>query len=209
MVDRYKRHKADLTLTFIDPDSQPEKTRELNIDAAGIIIVEYQGRTEKLNFIDESSLTNALLQLANADERWVTFLTGHGERAPDGIANFDLGQFGKELDRRKIKAQALNLATMPDIPSNSALLVITAPAVPLLPGEIELIKRYIQQGGNLLLLSRSGQPPFGRIAANPRLAPAAGNPGRQQIQALRHQRSQLRARQRLSAPPDHPEAFRP
>jgi ABC-type uncharacterized transport system involved in gliding motility auxiliary subunit len=156
LVERYKRHKADLTLTFIDPDSQPEKVRELNIDATGAIIVEYQGRTEKLNFIDESSLTNALLQLANADERWVTFLTGHGERAPDGIANFDLGQFGKELDRRKIRAQPLNLATMPDIPNNSALLAITAPAVPLLAGEIELIKRYIRQGGNLLLLADPG-----------------------------------------------------
>jgi ABC-type uncharacterized transport system involved in gliding motility auxiliary subunit len=156
LVDRYKRHKTDLTLTFIAPDSQPEKVRELNIDATGAFIVEYQGRTEKLNFIDESSLTNALLQLANADERWVTFLTGHGERAPDGIANFDLGQFGKELDRRKIKAQALNLSTMPDIPGNSALLVLSAPAVPLLAGEIELIKRYIQQGGNLLLLTDPG-----------------------------------------------------
>jgi ABC-type uncharacterized transport system involved in gliding motility auxiliary subunit len=156
LVARYKRHKTDLALTIIDPDSQPEKIRELNIDAAGAVIVDYQGRTEKLNFIDESSLTNALLQLANADERWVTFLTGHGERAPDGIANFDLGQFGKELDRRKIKAQPLNLATMPDIPGNSALLVITAPAVPLLPAELELIKRYIRQGGNLLLLTDPG-----------------------------------------------------
>ncbi|HEY8219044.1 MAG TPA: DUF4350 domain-containing protein, partial [Methylobacter sp.] len=156
LVDRYKRHKADLTLTFIDPDSQPEKVRELNIDATGAIIVEYQGRTEKLNFIDESSLTNALLQLANAEERWVTFLAGHGERAPDGIANFDFGQFGKELDRRKIMVQALNLATMPDIPGNSALLVLSAPAVPLLAGEIELIKHYIQQGGNLLLLTDPG-----------------------------------------------------
>lgn len=156
LVDRYKRHKADLTLTFIDPDSQPEKIRELNIDAAGAIIVEYQERTEKLNFIDESSLTNALLQLANADERWVTFLTGHGERAPDGVANFDLGQFGKELERRKIKAQTLNLATMPDIPGNSALLVLSAPAVPLLTAEIELIKHYIRQGSNLLLLTDPG-----------------------------------------------------
>jgi len=156
LVARYKRHKADLALTFIDPDSQPEKTRELNIDATGIIIVEYQGRSEKLNFIDESSLTNALLQLANAEERWVTFLTGHGERTPDGIANSDLGQFGKELDRRKIKAQSINLATMPDIPGNSALLVLTAPSVPLLAGELELVKRYVQQGGNLLLLTDPG-----------------------------------------------------
>ncbi len=153
LVARYKRHKTELTLTFIDPDSQPEKVRELNIDPTGAVIVEYQGRTEKLNFIDESSLTNALLQLANADERWVTFLSGHGERAPDGIANFDLGQFGKELDRRKIKAQSVNPATMPAIPDNSALLVLSAPAVPLLPGEIELIKNYIRQGGNLLLLT--------------------------------------------------------
>ena len=75
---------------------------------------------------------------------------------PDGIANFDLGQFGKELDRRKIKAQTINLATMPAIPDNSALLVITAPAVPLLAGEIDLIKQYIQQGGNLLLLTDPG-----------------------------------------------------
>jgi ABC-type uncharacterized transport system involved in gliding motility auxiliary subunit len=153
LADRYKRHKPDLTLTYIDPDSQPEKTRELNIASTGIILVEYQGRTEKLAFIDESSLTNALLQLANANERWVTFLTGHGERLPDGIANFDLGQFGKELERRKIRAQTINLATIPAIPDNSALLVITASSVPLLAGEIDLIKQYIRQGGNLLMLT--------------------------------------------------------
>jgi ABC-type uncharacterized transport system involved in gliding motility auxiliary subunit len=153
LVDRYSRYKPDLTLSFTDPDFQPEKTRELNIGPEGVILVEYQGRTEKLTFIDESSLTNALLQLANADERWVTFLTGHGERSPDGIANFDLGQFGKELAHHKIKAQTLNLATLPAIPDNSALLVISAPAVPLLAGEWDIIKRYIQGVGNLLLLT--------------------------------------------------------
>jgi hypothetical protein len=153
LVDRYKRHKPDLSLTFIDPDTQPEKTRELNIGAAGAILVDYQGRTEKLTFIDESSLTNALLQLANAHERWITFLTGHGERSVEGQANFDLEQFGKELARRKINAQTINLATLPAIPDNSALLVMTAPAVPLLANETEIINRYIQQGGNLLVLA--------------------------------------------------------
>lgn len=153
LVDRYKRHKPDLDLVFIDPDTQPEKTRELAIGAAGAILIDYQGRTEKLTFIDESSLTNALLQLANAHERWITFLTGHGERAVEGQANFDLAQFGKELARRKINAQTINLATLPAIPDNSALLVMTAPAVPLLANEIEIINRYIDQGGNLLVLT--------------------------------------------------------
>jgi ABC-type uncharacterized transport system involved in gliding motility auxiliary subunit len=158
LVDRYSRDKPDLSLSFIDPDLHPEKTRELNIGPEGVILVEYQGHTEKLTFIDEPSLTNALLQLSTAQERWVTFLTGHGERSPDGIANFDLGQFGKELAGRGIKAQSLNLATLPAIPDNSALLVMSAPTVPLLAGEWDIIKRYLQDGGNLLLLTDPDNP---------------------------------------------------
>ena len=133
LVTRYQRHKSDISLNFIDPEVQPEKTRELNISTTGVILVKYQGREEKISFLDESSLTNALLQLANAKERWVSFLSGHGERSPEGDANFDLRELSKELARRKINTQTINLAVMPAIPDNSALLVIAAPTVPLLP----------------------------------------------------------------------------
>jgi ABC-type uncharacterized transport system involved in gliding motility auxiliary subunit len=153
LIARYRRHKPNIALNFIDPESQPDKTRELNISTTGIILVEYQGRQEKISFLDESSMTNALLQLASAKERWITFITGHGERSPDGVANFDLSQFSKELARRKINTQSINLAALPAIPDNSALLVISAPAVPLLPGEVDIIKQYISKGGNLLLLA--------------------------------------------------------
>ena len=153
LVDRYKRSKANLTLVFIDPDLQPEKTREFNIGPEGIILVEYQEQLEKLNYIDESSLTNALLQLASAQQHWVSFLSGHGERSASGTANSDLGLFAKALTRRNIKALALNLAQMPAIPDNSALLVISAPTSPLLADEWLIIKRYLDDGGNLLLLT--------------------------------------------------------
>ncbi|MFZ2450224.1 MAG: GldG family protein [Methylovulum miyakonense] len=162
LLDRYRRYKADLSLEFVDPDSQPEKTRELEIGPEGAVLVEYRGHTEKLTFVDESTLTNALLQVAHAERRWVSFLTGHGERAPDGIANFSWGQFGKELALRKVTALTINLATVPTIPDNSALLVIAAPTVGLLPGEIETVKRYVQNGGNLLLL---GEPDSTHLVA--------------------------------------------
>jgi hypothetical protein len=158
LVARYRRHKSDINLNFIDPEAQPEKTRALNISTSGIILVSYQGREEKISFLDESSLTNALLQLANAKDRWVTFLTGHGERSPEGDANFDLREFSKELARRKINTQTINLAAMPAIPDNSALLVIAAPTVSLLPGEQDVIKQYLSKGGNLLLLSEPDNP---------------------------------------------------
>jgi len=153
LLNRYQRHKADLSYRFVDPNSQPEQVRELEIGAQGAVIVEYQGRSQKISFLDESALTNALFQLSNNQQRWVSFLTGHGERSALGIANFDYGRFGKELARRNITAVDLNLALVADIPDNSRLLAIAAPSVALLPGEIEIIQKYLAQGGNLLLMS--------------------------------------------------------
>jgi ABC-type uncharacterized transport system involved in gliding motility auxiliary subunit len=158
LIDRYRVFKTDINLEFIDPDSIPEKNRELNIGAQGGILVEYNGRVERLVLIDESALTNALLQLVNANERWVSFLSGHGERAATGVANFDLGILGKTLDQHKIKAQPLNLATVPAVPDNSSLLVISSPPVALMKGELMLIKQYLDKGGNLLLLADPNNP---------------------------------------------------
>jgi ABC-type uncharacterized transport system involved in gliding motility auxiliary subunit len=153
LIDRYRRHKPNVRLQFIDPEEQPEKARELELSPEGAVIVTYQGRSEKLSFIDEVSLSNALLHLASSEPRWISFLAGHGERSPNGEANFDLGLFAKELARRNLKSLTINLTQLAEIPANAALLVIAAPAVPLLPEEIGIIKRYIEQGDNLLVLA--------------------------------------------------------
>jgi len=153
LLNRYQRFKSNISVKFIDPTTVPEKARELNIGPQGAIIVEYQERTEKLTYLDESTLSNALLQLANTGDRWITFLTGHGERSPSGNANFDLGLFANQLERRHIKVQTINLAQHSSIPDNSSLLVLASPAVPLLAGELNIISDYIEQGGNLLLLT--------------------------------------------------------
>jgi ABC-type uncharacterized transport system involved in gliding motility auxiliary subunit len=153
LIDRYTRIKPNLTLRFIDPDLEPEKARDLNIGPEGLIQVEYQGRTEKLSFIDESTLSNALLQLANANEHWVTFLSGHGERSPKGNTNTDVSLLAKALAQRKINVQTVNLTTPSTLPDNTALLIITAPKVPLLSNEISAIQHTIEQGGNILIVN--------------------------------------------------------
>ncbi len=156
LLNKYSRFKNDIAVSFVDPTTVPEKTRELNIGPQGAIIIEYLGRTEKLTYLDESTLSNALLQLAHTKERWITFLAGHGERSPVGRANFDLGLFGKELEQHKIKVQTINLAKFSTIPDNSSLLILASPAVALLPGELNIIKAYIGKGGNLLLMTDPG-----------------------------------------------------
>lgn len=152
ITEHYTHYKPDTHVTFINPVNNPQKTRELGIGKEGALTVTYQGRTENLTVIDESALTNALLRLANAEDRWVTFLTGHGERSPNGKANHDLASFGEDLEQRNIKRVRLNLSQIPAIPDNSSVLVIAGPRVPMLDGELEIILDYIGDGGNLLWL---------------------------------------------------------
>lgn len=157
LLARYQRHKTDVSVEFIDPNTVPEQAREHHIGPQGAVIVEYQGRSEQITYLDETSMTNALLRLAVNQERWITFLSGHGEPSPQGQANFDLSLFAGELNKRGIHAQQINLAQLSAIPDNSSLLVLTSPEVELLPGELNLIDDYLSNGGNLLLLTEPGK----------------------------------------------------
>jgi len=89
------------------------------------------------------------------DERWIVFLTGHGERQPAGETNHGLGIFTRELERKGLNVQTVNLVEA-EIPSNTNLLVLASPRVDLLPGEIDKLARYLEQGGNLLWLAEPG-----------------------------------------------------
>ena len=155
-VGRYSRFKKDIKLVFVNPDTQPDKVRELGITTDGELVVEYQGRTDKLQEPGETALTNALQRLATAQERHVVFLEGHGERSPKGEANHDLNQFGDELNRKGIVVSLLNLAVTPDIPDNTDVLVLAGPRADLLPGELKQIEAYVKKGGNLLWLADPG-----------------------------------------------------
>ena len=71
LVNLYKEKKSNLTLSFIDPQLNPEVTQAIDTDSEGIILIEYQSRIEKLDYIDEDSLTKSFLKFANIDSQSV------------------------------------------------------------------------------------------------------------------------------------------
>lgn len=158
-VARYQRAKPDVTLAFRNPDTAPQQARDLGITTDGTLVLEYQGRTEQVADPQEQPVTNALARLARQGGRKVVFLAGHGERGPEGRANFDLGAFGRELGNKGIELDTLNLAETPRIPDDTQLLVIASPKVSYLPGEAELVRDYVEDGGNLLWLDEPGGTP--------------------------------------------------
>ena len=155
LVGSYQRFKDDISLEFINPDTQPARVRELGIASGGEIVIRYQDRSENIQTLSEQQLSNALLRLTRKQQRWVVFLSGHGERPPEGETNYGLGMFTQELERKGLQIQTVNLAESL-IPSNTNLLVIAGPRVDLLPGEVKKLQRYTEQGGNLLWLAEPG-----------------------------------------------------
>ncbi len=158
LVARYRRARPDaFELRFVNPDREPERVRELGIRFDGTLVVRYRGRTEQVSTLSEQALTGALERLMRAGERRLVFLTGHGERSPEGAANHDLGRFGRELERRGIRFTTVNLARTPELPDDAGVLVIASPATALLPGEARIVRDWVARGGNLLWLLDPGE----------------------------------------------------
>ena len=156
LVDRYRRHKSDIELEFIDPDKEPERVRKDNVQFDGEILLRYGDAKETLTGLTEESFTNALTRLGHRGERWLVFLAGHGERSPDSQRNFDLSTWANQLRKRGFKTKSLQLAENPQIPRNTTALIIAGARTRLLKGEIKTIMEYVKNGGNLLWLADPG-----------------------------------------------------
>jgi hypothetical protein len=153
---KYQAVKPDLRLSFVDPDADPQAARAAGIDRDGQLVIGYGQRSEQLEQVSEAEVGNALQRLARSGERYVVFLSGDGERSPTGQHNFDLGEFGKQLEAKGFRLQSLNLAANPSVPQNTALLVVAGPQAQVLPGMVKLVRDYVKRGGNLLWLGDPG-----------------------------------------------------
>ena len=180
LVDRYRQVKPELSLEFVNPDRVPEQTRRLGVSDDGDLVVRLGERHEVVHHLSEEKLTSALYRLALRADRWVVYLTGHGERDLLGQANHDLGRFGRALRERGYAVHALNLANTPRVPDNTAVLVISEPTVALVAAESEAVAAFLQRGGNMLWLddpNGSGQdagPGMAKIQANLGVQPREG-----------------------------------
>jgi len=153
LISRYKKVSDKLKLEFIDPMTNPDKTRELGIRTDGEMVVEYQGRTEHVQTFNEEGVTNSLQRLLRNAERQIVFITGHGERSPEGHANHDMSVFVDNLKNKGFKISTVDLTKSLVLPANIAILVIASPQLEYLQGETDLIKKYIEDGGNLMWLT--------------------------------------------------------
>ncbi|MEN8219433.1 MAG: DUF4350 domain-containing protein [Pseudomonadota bacterium] len=162
LVERYQRHKTDISLHFVDPFTVPGEVQEHGIRFDGELIIYYQERSEHLRQTapSEQVLTSALQRVARTDNRLIVFLEGHGEPSPTHFADHDLNQWAQALKDSGLEVQTRNFGETPELlkMTTTQVLVIASPRKQFLPSEITAITDYIDKGGNLLWLIEPSVP---------------------------------------------------
>lgn len=156
LIAKYQRVKPDIKLEFVNPDLEPMRAKQDGIQYAGQMAIHLGERSEVVEQTTEPVIANAIQRMSRGAERLVVFLEGHEEREPLSDKSTGLNQFLSTLERSGFKIQPHNLVRTQSIPHNARFLVIASPQKDLLPGEVDIIKNYVEQGGNLLWLQDPG-----------------------------------------------------
>lgn len=156
-LERYRRlNPEQFEFAFINPRSNPAETTRLEVRQDQTLVVESGSRKQQLPQPSvpelESQLTPVILQVTEAEPLSIYFVTGHGEiplQAPQGSVGY--GQAVAALERDGFEALELSLVRE-EIPDDAGVVVLAGPEQPLLAGEADKLRDYLDAGGSLLLL---------------------------------------------------------
>lgn len=151
-IEKLRQYKPDIALSFVNPEIEPDRVRELEASSGGELILRYLDREKRLQTLSERTFTKAIFQLSRTAERTVAFVTGHGERAPDRPINDGYSVIAARLAQSGINSTTLSLVSVPRIPDNVDTLVIASPTKKFFPGEVASVLEFVSRGGNLLWL---------------------------------------------------------
>ena len=153
LLDNYVRNSGGkLSYKFIDPEADPIAAQNENITQDGTLVITMGGRKQQVTFVDEQRLTSALVKLISGETKNVYFLTGHGEKSPDGAGDQSYSAAKTKLENKNYSVKSLNLLTTNGIPDDANVLVIAGPTDPLLEGEVKLISDFLAKGSSAIIM---------------------------------------------------------
>ena len=153
--DRLKQYMAlskHIKYEFVDPDKFPGRAQKYEIKAYGTIVLETDKKQEKITDSSEQTLTNALIKVTREQKKIIYMIKGHGEHALDDAGEKGYSQAMQAMTDQNYEVKDLLLTQQQFIPTDAALVVMAGPQTDLLSAELDLLRNYLDKGGNLLLL---------------------------------------------------------
>ena len=151
-LEEYEYTSEQVELEYVDIDKNPGVARQYEVQAYGTVVLEYEGRVERVGSDDEQDVTNALIKVIEGEEQHVYFVQGHGERSPDDSERTGYSGFRDALRRDNLSVDTVVIAQTGTIPADASVMVVAGPTTDYLPGEIAILRDYLETGGKALFL---------------------------------------------------------
>ncbi len=157
--------RPEIHVELVDPETHPARASlaQVNSNATVIVTVTPQegngaARSERLNDPDEGALVNALLRLGSGERPAIYIITGHGESSLTGQGAQGLEVLARRLDELGFAVAELDTLRGANVPSDTRLLILAGPLVPLTDSEAQSIRSWVEGGGSLLVCSEPRLP---------------------------------------------------
>ncbi|MFC1987908.1 GldG family protein [Chloroflexota bacterium] len=169
LLTEYQNYTDQLKVKIIDPDEHPDQARQYGIQMYSTVVFESGDRHrlvspqeivvmsgQQIAGIEaEHAFTRAILEVTGTVQKKVYFLTGHGESS----INSGYSSASDALRDNLYQVGTLDLLLTRGIPQDSAALIIAGPQNPLSIDEFNIIKRYLDDGGWVMILLNPNPSP--------------------------------------------------
>jgi ABC-type uncharacterized transport system involved in gliding motility auxiliary subunit len=164
LYESYAYASPKVTYEMVDPDKHPELAERFKVTTMGTTRVQYGGADSKdganVTELSEENLTNAIIKVAKGSKKVVDFLDGEGEGDPDDSKSANgFGSFKEALEGEGYTVRKLFLASKPDVPSDTNLVVIAGPTREVSSHVLDALQAYLKRGGHVMTTLRPNSSP--------------------------------------------------
>jgi ABC-type uncharacterized transport system involved in gliding motility auxiliary subunit len=151
LLREYSRHTDKITYEFVDPVLRPGVARDMRIENYPTTVLESQGRRQTVSAAVEGEITSALLKLQRGEPRKAGWITGHGELDTEAFDQRGASEAKRLIEQENYKLEPMTLLALTEIPKDYAVVILSGPRQPLLPQEVEVLQKYLDGGGKMLV----------------------------------------------------------
>ena len=113
-LDEYQYVTKQLQVEYIDPEKRPSMADKLKENALGTIVLEYEGRVQRVTSDAEQDVTNGLIKVVQGKQPKVYFVQGHGERDISRIGRRRVRRHRRGAEGRQLRHRAAGSAAAGD-----------------------------------------------------------------------------------------------
>lgn len=172
LLDAYKNASSQVKVKYINVLNNPLEAQQLELSSFSgqpVLLIKPEKSKDNTNrqqvtAIDEGNITSAMMKITDPTPKVLYFLGGHGEMSPLNPAG-KLTEVKAALEQQNYTLKNLTLiGADTTIPDDASALVVVAPEQDLSPQEVDILKKYINGKGHLVLMF---DPPGGSTSKWP------------------------------------------